>query len=244
LLTDGKELCEYAKKNKLILMTVANKRFSPSYRKAKGFIENGPVKDPALFCGKFNLGYEYVNLFEDGTIHLFDLIRFFMGDVSEVYSVGVNKYKRTKYPIDNAISNFKFISGSVGNIYTSSTSLSLKPWERVEIYGDHNWLAVEDQFKLILYDSEEGPAKSWRPVIPNTLIFDEEFGGFMGLIENFAQAIRGNEKPLATGWDGFKAYELSVASHLSLKRGKVIRLPLDVGEADGEMKEWLDYLKD
>jgi hypothetical protein len=59
---------------------------------------------------------------------------------------------------------------------------------------------------LILYDEEEGPAKHWRPVIPNTLIFDEEFGGFLGMIENFLQAARGVEQPLVTGWDGHRSY--------------------------------------
>ena len=43
----------------------------------------------------------------------------------------------------------------------------------MEVYGDKAWLAVEDQYELLLYDSEQGPAQSWRPVIPNTLIFDE-----------------------------------------------------------------------
>jgi predicted dehydrogenase len=118
--------------------------------------------------------------------------------------------------------------------------LSLKPWERVEVYGDHAWLDVEDQYKLTLYDSEEGPAKSWTPIIPNTLIFDEEFGGFMGMIENFLQAIRGVEQPIVTGWDGYRAYELLVASELSLARGgAIINLPLDPQAADQEAHAWL-----
>ena len=90
-----------------------------------------------------------------------------------------------------------------------------------------------------LYDSEDGPAKSYAPVVPNTLLFDEEFGGFMGLIENFLQVIRGVESPLVTGWDGHKAYELDVASHLSLSRKSTVQLPLDPASADDECREWL-----
>lgn len=166
---------------------------------------------------------------ESGTVHLFDLTRYFMGDVRSVSAVGVNKYGRNKqaYPIDNAIITLEFVSGSIGMLSTASTALSLKPWERVEIYGNKAWLAVEDQCELILYDSEAGPAKSWRPVIPNTLIFDEEFGGYMGQVENFLQAIRGAEQPLVTGWDGHHALELCRAAHRSLEqRGKVL-LPLE-----------------
>ena len=245
LLSEGKKLCDLAKEKDLILMAVSQKRFSPAYRKAYQMVKNGVLKDPALFSGKFNHGFgdEEEGLhFEDATIHLFDLARFFMGDISEVYAIGVNKYKKTKYSIDYAIINLKFSSGSVGNIYTTHKALSLKPWERIEIYGKNTWIAIEDQSKIILYEDEEGPAKTWEPFMANTLTFDEEIGGFMGLIENFVQAIRGREKPLVTGPDGFKAYEISVASHLSLKRKKEVSLPLDIDEVEEELKEWLDFI--
>jgi predicted dehydrogenase len=61
----------------------------------------------------------------------------------------------------------------------------------------------------------------------------------MGLIENFAQSIRGLEKPVVTGWDGYKACELAVAAHLSLKSNKTIELPLKPDIADNEIKDWL-----
>jgi predicted dehydrogenase len=241
-LLDAERMCRLADQSGLVLMTVANKRYSPPYRRAKKFIVEGPVSNPAMYIGKFNLGYQYVDLFESGTIHIFDITRYFMGDVTSVRCVGLNKYNRNRrrFPIDNAIATFEFASGAVGTVCSSSSALSFKPWERVEVYADHAWLDVDDQYKLTLYDSEEGPAKSWTPVIPNTLIFDEEFGGFMGLIENFLQAIRGNEQAIVTGWDGYRAYELLVASELSLARGgAIVKLPLDPKEADEEAHAWL-----
>ena len=237
-LADGEHLVRLAEERGVPLMTVANKRFSPPYRLAKKFVAEGPVQDPALFSGKFNLGYDYVfRMLEAGTIHLLDLARFFMGDVAAVRSFGLNKYGRGlgRYPFDNAVASLEFASGSVGEIHTISSALSLKPWERVEIYGNKAWLAVEDQWELRLYDSEEGPAKFWRPAFPNTLLFDEEFGGFMGLIEHFLQVARGVEKPLVTGRDGFRACELAAAILLSLGRRESVRLPLDITSADREV---------
>ena len=166
-LSDGQRLCRLADERGVPVMTVANKRFSPPYRRAKRFVDEGPVNNPAMYAAKFNLGYDYViHMLEAGTIHVFDLTRYFMGDVARLHAVGVNKYGRNqgKYPFDNAMISFEFASGSVGQLYTSCTAVSLKPWERVEVYGDKAWLAVEDQYELRLYDSEEGPAKSWRPV--------------------------------------------------------------------------------
>lgn len=240
-LAHSEEMCRTADEKGLVLMTVANKRYSPPYRRAKRFVDEGPVTNPALYVAKFNLGYDYVWILEQGTIHIFDITRYLMGDVRSVYALGVNKYDRNQlgYPVDNLSIAVEFASGSVGNIYSSATALSFKPWERVEVYADKRWLAVEDQYELILYDEEEGPAKHWRPVIPNTLIFDEEFGGFMGMIENFCQAIRGFEKPLVTGWDGHRAYEINVAAHLSMYRREVVHLPLDPKSADEEARLFL-----
>jgi predicted dehydrogenase len=204
-------------------------------------LTDGPVLDPSLFVGKFNLGYDYVWLLESGTIHLFDLARFLMGPVVRLQAVGVNKYHRNRlgYPLENVAATLEFASGAVGSLTTSATALSFKPWERVEVYGNKRWLAVEDQLELILYDEEEGPAKHWRPAMPNTLFFDEEFGGYTGMIENFLQAVRGLAAPGATGWDGYHAYELNVATHLSIARRQPVELPLAAPAADAELADWL-----
>jgi predicted dehydrogenase len=243
-LVDGERLCRLADERGVPVMTVANKRFSPPYRRAKRFVDDGPVGNPAMFAAKFNLGYDYViQMLEAGTIHILDLARYFMGDVARLHAIGVNKYgrNRNKYPFDNAMLSFEFCSGSVGQLYTSSSAISLKPWERVEIYGNKAWLAVEDQYELWLYDSEQGPAQSWRPVVPNTLLFDEEFGGFMGLLEIFLEVIRQKAKPLVTGWDGHWAYELNVAALLSLHRRAPVSLPLNPAAADAERALIVQY---
>jgi len=242
-LVDAIRMCRLADENGIPLMTVANKRYSPPYRQAHKYIVEGPVSNPAMMVGKFNLGYDYVDLLEAGTIHLFDIARYLMGDVSEVSCTSANRYHHSSrsYPIDHAICTVGFASGAIGSLYTCSTALSLKPWERVEVYGEHAWLDVDDQYRLTVHDSETGPSKYWTPIIPNTLLFDEEFGGFMGMIKNFLQVIRGEEKPLVTGWDGYRAYELLAASQISLGRhGEAIRLPLDPADADGEAHAWLN----
>ncbi len=188
-----------------------------------------------MFAGKFNLGYDYIlHLLEAGTIHMLDLARFFMGDVASLSAIAVNKYRRAPYSFDNVMISLTFRSGSIGQVFSASTALSLKPWERVEVYGNKAWLAVEDQWELRLYESEEGACKSWAPTMPNTLLFDEEFGGFTGLIENLLQVVRGEEVPVVTGWDGLRACELAAATHLSLGRRAAVALPLDPAEADAE----------
>lgn len=238
-LVEAVGMVEAAQKADRVLMTVANKRFSPPYRRAKWLVEYGVCQNPALFSGKFNLGYADVDLFEAGTIHLFDLVGYLMGPVEAVSAAGVRRYAASAYPLDNAAVTLRFRSGAVGSLYTSASALSFKPWERVEVYSNHAWLAVEDQHQLILYDSEMDGARLWQPVVPNTLLFDEEFGGYMGLVENFIQAVRGAERPVVTGADGRAAFELLRAVQIAIARREWVSLPLSPAEADAEAARWL-----
>jgi predicted dehydrogenase len=236
-LSDAQAMCEAAEVRGLALMTVANKRFSPPYRRARQMIERGVLPKPGLFTGKFTLGYDDVDLLEAGTIHLFDLALFVMGGVRAVSATGVPG--RGRYPIQHVAAALAFASGAAGTLVTSSAALSLKPWERVEVFGDHVWLSVEDQLRLTLYDSETGGAQVWEPIVPNTLLFDEEFGGYMGLVEHFVQVIRGIDVPTLTGWDGCRAFELLTAVKLALVERTWIDLPLDAQLADAVAARWL-----
>ena len=101
-------------------------------------------------------------------------------------------------------------------------ALSFKPWERVEIIGRGAFLVVDDQLETTLYDEEMGPAKNWRPAFPNTLLFDEAFGGYAGLLEHLLDAVRGRVALGPTGADGAAAVGLIEAIRRSLAESRDI----------------------
>jgi predicted dehydrogenase len=105
---------------------------------------------------------------------------------------------------------------------TSKSGLSFKPWERVEIFGSGAYLVIDDQLEVTLFDDETGPAKSWKPAVPNTLMFDESFGGYSGLLENVLDAIRGLVPLSTTGADGARAVGLIEGIRRALASGTVI----------------------
>lgn len=218
-------VCAFAESRGVLLASVANKRFSPPYQLAKELIAAGRLKaEPHLFQGKFTLGYPYVDLLESGTIHLFDLALWFMGPASELHALATADADGR---LESAAISLRFRSGAIGSLVTSAAALSFKPWERVEMFGRQAMLCVEDQFALTLYDEETGPAKSWRPAIPNTLMFDESFGGYAGLLEHVLDAVRGLAPLGPTGRDGAAAVELVEATRLSLTRKASVPLPLE-----------------
>ena len=234
-------LCRLADDRKRVLMAVANKRYAPPYRRAKELIDAGVLHALSSFTGKFNLGYDYVDLLEAGTIHVFDLALHLMGPVREVFAAGIKRFPEThrSYPVDTVVVTLAFESGALGSIVSSASALSFKPWERIEVVGEHAWLEVDDAYTLTVHDDELGPSRVWRPVLPNTLVFDTELGGYTGLLENFLQAVRGAEPAGATGWDGVRALELVRAVQRSIAERTWIRFPLDPADADARVAdEW------
>lgn len=220
-LAEARALCDTAERHGVLLASVANKRFSPPYGLARQLIDSGALHGPpTVFSGKFTLGYPYVDLLEGGTIHLLDLVLWLMGPVEHLHARAIEKDGR----IESAVVSLGFASGAIGTLTTSTAALSFKPWERVEMVGRHAVLTVEDGCELTLCDDETGPAKTWRPTVPNTLMFDESFGGYSGLLENVLDAVRGLAPLGATGRDGAAAVGLVEAIRRSVARGADIDL--------------------
>jgi predicted dehydrogenase len=221
-LAEACDLCAFAEARRVLLASVANKRFSPPYAMAHALVAEGRLKaPPTVFSGKFTLGYPYVDILEAGCIHLLDLALWFMGPAARLSALGRFDAQGR---LESAVATVAFASGAIGTITTSSAALSFKPWERVEIVGRNAMLVVEDQFELTLHDDETGPSKSWRPAIPNTLLFDESFGGYAGLLENVLDAIRGLVPLAASGRDGAAAVALVAAFHRSIASGNPVAL--------------------
>jgi myo-inositol 2-dehydrogenase/D-chiro-inositol 1-dehydrogenase len=214
-------LAAHAQTANVLLGAVANKRFSPPYAMAKALIDGGALESaPTVFTGKFTLGYPYVDLLEGGTVHLIDLMRWFMGPVARLSARAVRDAGR----LQSAVVSVAFASGAIGTLMTSAAGLSFKPWERVEVFGRNAFLVVDDQLETTLYDEETGPAKSWKPVVPNTLMFDESFGGYTGLLDNFLDAVRGLVPLGATGADGAAAIGVIEAVRRSIASSSEIDL--------------------
>ncbi|MBE3040398.1 MAG: Gfo/Idh/MocA family oxidoreductase, partial [Chloroflexi bacterium] len=218
-------IVEQARAKKLVVMTGFVKRFSPPYVVAKRIVDEGVIGRPSLIAVKMCQGWSRHILLEGQACHLLHLALWLGGPISRLHAYGVNRYAEPNYPYDNVVVNAQYVSGMIGTFYFNSSAPSLKPWERMEVFGERKWLVVEDGFSVTLYDSEEGPAKTYAPVMPHTLFFDEEFSGFVGEIRAFAEAIEAGREAPVTGEDGIDALVLARLIHTSIEQRQEMTWP-------------------
>lgn len=112
------------------------RRFDPGYAAAKEKIDSGEIGEPIVFKATsrdpFRPSLEYADpemsggLFLDMGIHDFDLARWFMGEISEVYSIGnVLAYPEMESigDIDNSMTNLVFDTGKIGTVDLSRSGV-------------------------------------------------------------------------------------------------------------------------
>lgn len=218
----AEDLIARAKQKKLVMMTGLVKQFSPPYQVAQHLIDQDAIGKISMLSVKMCQGWSRHILLEGQACHVLHIVRRFGGELKGLNAFGSNRYGEPNYPHDNITVNVEFESGAIGAFCFNSSSPSLKPWERVEVFGERRWLCIEDAMTVTLHGSEEGPSQVWSPVLPHTLMFDEEFGGFVGELHNFVKSIRGEEAPAVTGEDGVAVLVIADMIHRSIRERRYV----------------------
>lgn len=169
-------------------------------------------------------------------VHVFDLVRFFCGEIEEVYA-GLNEVEHFR---EDAIfayaATLKFKNGAVGvmNI-NSSQGPDFEMSEYLHIAGRECSLEVKDMMELQYRANKkvmpefDGSGRSqifaWKPDFSE--IAASTAGGLIGYrgeMQNFARALLGLEKPGANLKDGAKALQIADGIWKSAQTGKAVKL--------------------
>lgn len=150
------------------------------------------------------------------TIHLVDILQWFMGDCISVYgTTAIMSHKIETEDIGLAILKFK--NGSLGTIIGTTTSPSDLPMV-VEVHGDKGFVStVDDKITRFEYRKDDKIEK-FAP---------EEVKGPINVIEDMVLAIKDGKEVLTDGLSGRKSVEIITAIYESSKTGKEVRLILD-----------------
>lgn len=214
------------------------RRFDSGYSAAKQRILNGEIGDPIVFKAtsrdperpslEFADPKKSGGLFLDMGIHDFDLARWYMGDVSEVYSIG----NRLKYPemesineIDNAITNVTFESGTLGTVDMSRSGIYGYDI-RTEILGTEGTIRVGYLRETPIYVLKKNTVT--HDTVP---FFMERFEkSYIIQLKDFVNKAVADKEPSITVEDGERALLVGHAAAYSFAQ----KQPVNVNNAEME----------
>ena len=234
-------LAEYADQRRLWGAVGYMKRYSTSYSLAKSIVESEEFGEVSVIDVKFANGpypalwgiKENARAFLIGqVVHIFNLIRFFGGELSEVYA----KLKEVTADQFGYAIIAGFRNGAIGVL--NLNALERPDWvsnERLVVTGLDSWLQVEDMIQLS-YHPKTPPIPGfavggrrqiieWKPDWTEILATKAEGAfGYRGELEGFVRSCLREEHPRSDLWDGAKDLQISEAVWKSANTGKVVQI--------------------
>ena len=229
-LKEARQILDAVERSGLVYQIGFNRRFAPVYQFvreqiAKGFVPfsanvkmnrgelQNPrwVGDPALTGG----------FLYESTIHILDMMRWLMGEVSEV----VCRAESNIYgELDDFSAILTFESGHHAVLSSCAHSSWAFPFERIELYGEHAAIITEEMEKVTFSPGLEQELET-RDYFQIPLV---EKWGYVEEDRLFVDDLLGKGFPPVKALDGFRAVELAEAMYRSGRSGESIRLPIEL----------------
>lgn len=192
-----------------------NMRYYPAFSYIKDVMESGRIGEIdhiRIYGGheglpKFAFDWEYKSEISGGGalwdvgIHMSDMARFLMGEITEVYGVASEKVWKVPGSEDNAMAIFKAPSG-VSAIYQATWTDWKGYKSAVEVYGSH------------------GMVRGAYAPMENTLITMAEPGGTTTVTRNRYRGIQFREKLRSWKTTALASFQQELADFVALTEGK------------------------
>lgn len=222
---------EAVKKAGVILQVGFHRRFDPTFRRLKELLDAGIIGKPWLL--KIT-SYDpappspaYIKasggIFLDMTIHDFDMARYLLGEVEEVYAAGaalVDPRIGEAGDIDTAVVTLRFRNGALG-VITNCRKAVYGHDQRIEILGGIGGLFAENPRP---HEMRVFTAQGYT-LAPLHHFFVERYReAYIEEMRAFLEAVREKKTPPVTGWDGKVAVVMGYAAKKSLAERRPVRL--------------------
>ncbi len=209
-----------------------NRRFDPSFRRARELVAAGRIGQPHLLRITSRdpepppIDYVKVSggIFLDMTIHDFDMARYLMGgEVDEVYAAGgvmVDPAIGEVGDIDTAAITLRFANGAIGTI-DNSRKAKYGYDQRIEVFGSGGLVSVPNIPPHAATLSDGSGVHGPRPL----LFFLERYAdAYLAEMREFVDCVRAGKAPSVTGEDGRLAVVMAYAARTSCAENRPVRL--------------------
>ena len=229
-LNDAREMKAAVEKYKVFYQQGYMRRFDTGFAAAKKKIDEGVIGKPVVFRGSSRDPYlpslEYLyhsgGQIADSAIHDIDIARWYMDEISTVYSIGgVLAFPEVEAigDTDNVIMSFKFESGCLGEIDISRNGVYGYD-VRAEVLGTKGTLMVGYLRETpILVLTKEGVMHDVVPYFPERFC-----NAFVAQLNDLLDNLSNNHPPMIKIEDGIAGLQVAVAATASLKENKVVNV--------------------
>jgi predicted dehydrogenase len=214
-LKEAQKMLDAWKKSKAKLAMNFNYRHTPHGKRMKQLIDSGELGKPVAIVVHAHLWC---------WSHVIDLMRWFMGDVTELGAAvsGLpDKMERSAW--------LQFKNGCTGSITGTWHSSMVHAPLRIDYTGDKARATVYNLSGSIEVYGHGGPCIPGGPVDKKVEFFGDglrsEFGvnSFIGSLSAFARAVREGTEYAPSGLDGYRELEIDAGIFESAKSGKKIK---------------------
>jgi len=209
-----------------------NRRFDPSFKKAKDLVAKGTIGTPHLVRITSRdpepppISYIKVSggIFLDMMIHDFDMARYLLDqEVVELMAVGsclVDPAIGEAGDIDTAIVTLKYEGGAWGTIDNSRKAVYGYD-QRIEIFGSEGCVMVGNPTPTEVTINNAKDTINDKPLY----FFIERYQeAYLAEMKEFIKCIQEDTKPLVGGFDGKISVQMGYAAKESLIKGSFVKI--------------------
>jgi myo-inositol 2-dehydrogenase/D-chiro-inositol 1-dehydrogenase len=209
-----------------------NRRFDPSFAKARERIARGDVGVPHLVRitsrDPAPPPLEYVRgsggIFLDMTIHDFDMVRFLTGsEADEVYAVGqalIDPEVAGLGDVDTCVITLRLKNGALATIDNSRQAIYGYD-QRIEVFGSSGMVAVGNRTpdSHVYFNAAEAHSAK-----PHYFFLERYEEAYLREMREFVECIRKGTAPSVSGRDGLMALVMGLAAKKSLAEKRPVKL--------------------
>ena len=208
-----------------------NRRFDRSFRRVREIVASGEIGRPCILRitdrdpKPPSVEYARVSggMFLDLTIHDFDMARYQLGDVDEVYAIGnvlVAPELAEANDVDTNIVTLRFSNGAIGAIDNSRQAVYGYD-QRLEVFCSAGVAMAGNEAENTAVRGDENGFTSAR--VP--YFFMQRYAEcYVEEVREFIECVRDDNPPAITGEDGRAAVVLGYAAWKSLRENRPVRL--------------------
>lgn len=218
-------------KTKVKLQIGFNRRFDKSFQRVREIVASGEIGHPCILRitnrdpEPPSLEYAKTSggMFLDMSIHDFDMARFQLGEIEEVYAIGnvlVAPYLKEIGDIDTDIITLRFENGAIGSIDNSRQCVYGYDQQLEVFCSNGTAFARNESENTVIVGNEVG----YRSAKPPYSFIQRYADGYITEVRQFLQCVRDDKPVSPTGHDSRMAVLLGAAAWESMRQNRPVSM--------------------